>query len=109
MEVIKMKDVELKTNARGVGMRTLVDRDTVRVTNLVLNPGDRIPEHSVPVDVFFYVVEGEGTIKIGDETAQVEATDIVICPANTEMAVEATNGRFVVLNVKTPNLSSVKK
>jgi quercetin dioxygenase-like cupin family protein len=73
--------------------------------NLVLTPGDVVPEHSVPVDVFFYIVEGKGTLKIGDEAEVVEAKDIILCPPNTEMSLKADQDEeFVVLNVKTPSL-----
>lgn len=105
VEVIRMKDVEGKLNRRGVSAKLLLQNDHVRVMNLNLRPGDTVPEHSVPVEVFFYVVEGRGTIKIGEETAIVEATDIVICPKNVIMAVYADQGEnFSVLNVKTPDL-----
>ncbi|MFW6265125.1 MAG: cupin domain-containing protein, partial [Bacillota bacterium] len=58
-----------------------------------------------PVDVFFYIVKGKGTLQIGEEKAVVEATDIITCPPNTKMSLNADQGEeFVVLNVKTPSL-----
>ncbi len=73
--------------------------------NLILEKGDSIPEHSVKVDVFFYVMHGSGTLKIGDEEAVVGEKDIILCPANTVMALRADQGQgFEVLNVKTPSL-----
>lgn len=54
---------------------------------------------------FFYVVSGKGTIQIGEEKAVVNATDIIVCPPNTKMALWADQGEiFSVLNVKTPNI-----
>lgn len=109
MEIIKMESIPLTQNKRGVGARHLLERDGVKVTNLVLNPGDEVPEHTAPVDVFFYVVSGKGRITVGGETAEVQATDIVPCPANTPMAVKAVGEKLVILNVKTPNPDSLEK
>lgn len=109
MEIIKMESIPLTQNKRGVDARHLLERSSVKVTNLVLNPGDEVPEHAVPVDVFFYVVSGRGKITIGGETAEVQATDIIPCPANTPMAVRAVDEKLVVLNVKTPNPDSLEK
>ncbi|MCR3923353.1 MAG: cupin domain-containing protein, partial [Firmicutes bacterium] len=67
--------------------------------------GDIVPEHAVPVEVFFYVVEGTGTLCIGKDERVVVAKDIITCPANTTMALRADQGEpFIVLNVKTPSL-----
>ena len=105
MDIIKMEEVEGKENKRGVTAKQLMKNDDVQVMNLVLRPGDVVPEHSVPVNVFFYIVEGKGTLQIGEEKTVVEAKDIIPCPPNTEMSLVADQGeKFKVLNVKTPSL-----
>ncbi|RKD26537.1 Cupin domain protein [Caminicella sporogenes DSM 14501] len=105
MEIIKMDQVEGVVNKRGVLVKQLIKHKDTTVMNLVLNPGDVVPEHSVPVNVFFYIVEGKGTLQIGDEAKVVEAKDIITCPPNTKMSLKADQGeKFVVLNVKTPSL-----
>lgn len=101
-----MKEVEGRKNKRGVVAKQLLKSENVQVMNLVLEPGDIVPEHSVPVDVFFYIVSGRGTIKIGSEEEVVEATDIITCEPGTDMSLKADQGeKFIVLNVKTPSLS----
>ncbi len=105
MKVIRLSEITSKVNKRGVMTKTLVEHPSVTVKNLYLNSGDTIPNHSVAVEVFFYVVKGTGTIVIGDSEAVVKETDIVICPKNIEMAVRADQGvDFSFLNVKTPSL-----
>ncbi|MGM0502368.1 MAG: cupin domain-containing protein [Bacillota bacterium] len=105
MEIIKMDQVEGSKNKRGVIAKGLLRNDDAQIMNLVLEPGDEVGEHSVPVNVFFYIVEGTGTLQIGDESKVVEAKDIIPCPPNTTMSLQADQGeKFVVLNVKTPSL-----
>jgi quercetin dioxygenase-like cupin family protein len=104
MKIIKMDQVQESRNKNGVTIKQLFMHENVRVTNLVLNPGDQVPSHHVEVDVFFYVVSGKGTIEIGNEKAVVEASDIILCPPNTNMGLIADQEEtFNVLNVKTPN------
>lgn len=105
MKVIKMKEVEGFPTPTGVPAKELLNHKHVKIMNINLEPGDEIPAHSVPVDVFFYVVSGKGTIKIGKQAKVVEATDIIICPPDTPMALSADqNDHFAVLNVKTPSI-----
>ncbi|MDW7650476.1 MAG: cupin domain-containing protein [Bacillota bacterium] len=110
MEVIRMSDVEAFRNHRGVLAKKLFSHNNASVINLILQPGEEIAEHSVPVDVFFYIVVGKGTIRIGEDEAVVGEKDIIVCPANTVMALRADqNVRFEFLNVKTPSLNSAEK
>ena len=105
MEIIKMDNIEGKQNKRGVIAKQLLKNDDVKIMNLVLSPGDEVGKHSVPVNVFFYIVDGKGTLQIGDESQVVETKDIIPCPPNTEMSLQADQGEeIVVLNVKTPSL-----
>lgn len=105
MKVIKMGEIEGQENKRGVIAKQLHKNEDVQIMNLELSPGDEVPAHSVPVNVFFYVVSGKGTISIGGETAVVEEDDIIPCPEETEMALYADQGEdFSVINVKTPAL-----
>ena len=105
MDVIKMAEVEGTVNSRGVMAKKLIKHAHTTVMNLILKPGDIVPEHAVPVDVFFYIVKGKGTLLIGDDKKVVIEQDIILCPPNTVMALWADQGEeFVVLNVKTPSL-----
>lgn len=105
MKVISMEDIEGQTNKRGIESKQLLKHDNAQIMNLILQPDDEVPPHSVPVNVFFYVVSGSGTIKIDEEQAVVEEKDIVPCPPETEMSLSADQGEeFTVLNVKTPSI-----
>ncbi len=104
MEVIRMESVEAALTPRGVTGRKLVDIPAVHVMNLILQPGEEVPFHVTPVDVLFYVVKGQGTVLIGDESAPVGETDLVVSPKEIPHALQADRGEvFQVLVIKTPN------
>lgn len=106
MSVIKLKDLEVEKNMRGIMTREVLKNENVQVKNLVLEVGDVVPPHQVPVDVFFHVMEGKGSIMIGDKTYNLDEKDFITCPPNTKMKVMADRGeKFSILNVKTPSLN----
>lgn len=106
MSVIKLENLKAEENMRGIMTRDVLKNENVQVKNLILEEGDVVPAHQVPVDVFFHVMEGKGSIMIGDETYQLEEKDFITCPPNTKMKVMADRGdKFNILNVKTPALN----
>lgn len=110
MEVVRSKEVPAGLNPRGIRARKLLDKAAVQVTNLLLQPEERVEKHVTPVDVFFYVVNGQGTVEIGAETAAVQAQDIVFSPKNVPHALQAAeDAPFEVLVVKTPNPAGGKQ
>lgn len=103
MEIIRMHEKEGFVNPRGVTVKELYNVPATKIMNLNLNPGDHVPHHEVPVHVFFYVVEGTGTIQIGEEKQVVKEKEIIPCPAGVTMALWADRDvPFSVLNVKSP-------
>ncbi|MGE5582191.1 MAG: cupin domain-containing protein [Bacillota bacterium] len=104
MEVIKLAEQPVAVNPRGVGVKHLISRRDVAVSNVILQPGQNLPVHITPVDVFFYVIAGKGRVQIGDEAAEVEATDLIVSPAGIPHGLTAAeSSAFSVMVVKTPN------
>ncbi|MFA5421330.1 MAG: cupin domain-containing protein [Bacilli bacterium] len=111
MEVIKYQNVEFKKSGWGVKARPLVSTPEISIVNLVLEPGEVVPAHKTPVNVHFQVVEGRGTIAIGDESIVVETGDIVFSPLHIPHGLEANqNSVFSVFVIKAPNpgMSAIK-
>ncbi len=54
-----------------------------QVVMVTLRPGESLKRHAVPMDVVFYVMEGEGIVEIGDEEAEVYGDHLIVCPAHT--------------------------
>jgi quercetin dioxygenase-like cupin family protein len=51
----------------GFRPRKIYDHENALAVHLKLKPSERLRRHITPVDVLFYVLEGEGVVEIGDE------------------------------------------
>ncbi|MDK2855789.1 MAG: uncharacterized protein PWQ86_1002 [Bacillota bacterium] len=104
IRVIRLEDLPITTSPRGPKIRRVLEEPSVAVTNVLLEPDQELPAHETPVDVFFYVQAGRGTVSIGGASAAVEAGDLIFSPKNIPHGLKAASGSaFSVLVVKTPN------
>ena len=104
MEIIKIGEIPFAKTPWGVKGRPVIELPDVGIMNLILEPGEKVPFHKTPGDVLFQVIDGEGTVAIGDEAQQVGTGEIVVSPARIPHALEANaNTTFSVLVIKVPN------
>ena len=78
----------------------------VQAVHICLKSGQKLIKHITPVDVFFYVLEGSGTVEIGDEIKEVSKDTLIVSPSNIPHGWSNNSNfdlRFLV--VKTPNPS----
>ena len=70
---------------------------------ITLKPGESLKKHLTPVDVFFYVLEGEGVVEIGDERRTAGKDVLVESPARIPHRwMNESKALFRVLVVKIP-------
>ena len=81
MKTTKVCDAQRVDNPHGVDVRKLYDSEHAQTMHITLKPGESLKRHSTPVDVFFYVLEGEGVVEIGDEEQTVARDTIIESPA----------------------------
>jgi len=81
MKISPVKDFESKKNPHNVDSRVVYSTEKAMVVHIMLKPGEALRRHITPVDVAFYVLEGRGTIEIGDEKAEARPDTVVESPA----------------------------
>ncbi|MFB3765627.1 MAG: cupin domain-containing protein [Methanotrichaceae archaeon] len=103
MKIVEVKNVISKPNPHGVDARSISDTKNAQVAHITLQPGQALKKHITPVDVFFYILEGNITVEIGDERIMAGPDVLVESPAKIphRLANEG-NSRGRVLVVKTP-------
>lgn len=57
--------------------RKMFTNEKVELVHLALKPGDEIAMHANPVDVIFFILEGNGTIVFEDDSINVEPNSSV--------------------------------
>ena len=81
MKILRVHDAPLVDNPHGVKAQKLYDTEHAQAVHLTLEPGQALKRHITPVDVFFYVLEGRGTVEIGDEQQEVGPDTLIDSPA----------------------------
>ena len=103
MFTINYKDLETMKNPHGVDAKKLLDNEHAQVIHMLLKPGQSLKRHSTPVDVFFYVLEGEGYVEVGDEKLLITKDTLVGSPKNIpHILYNEGKEDFRFLVVKTP-------
>lgn len=80
MIIKKLDETPVMENAHNVDARNLYNTKDAMVSVIKLQPGQSLKRHITPVDVAFYVLEGRGTVEIGDEKKEVAARSLVESP-----------------------------
>ncbi len=110
MKVIKVEGLPLIQNPHGVDVRKVYENDILEVMHITLKPGDHLVKHQLPVDVFFFILEGSGVIEMGDEEQIVTTNTLIEGPANTPRGWKNdTNDLLKILVVKSPKPTQQEK
>ncbi len=103
MKTIKVMNASSKPNPHGVDARSLSDTENAQVVHITLQPGESLKKHVTPVDVIFYVLEGEGVVEIGEEKEVAVADTLIESPAKIPHRwINESNAVTRILVVKTP-------
>jgi len=106
MKTVRPGEINPTQNPHGVEAKRIHENENVQVVHMLLRPGENLKKHTTPVDVFFYVLEGEGIVEIGDEK-QMVTKDMLIDSSKDIPHCLYNEGKsnFRVLVVKTPKPS----
>ncbi len=102
MEILNLKDL-IKFYPDKIGREMLFDKPEMRIALMCLEPGQELAPHKAPLRLLMYVVEGKGTIKVGEEETDAGEKMCVLCDPLVPHGFKADKGgRFVVMAVVTP-------
>ncbi len=104
MKTISINNTETKQNPHGVEVKQLYNQADAQVMHISLQPGESLKPHKTPVDVFFYVLEGNPTIFIGEESIEAEKDTLIESPKEIVHYISNQTQKLArILVVKTPN------
>ncbi|MBN2150682.1 MAG: cupin domain-containing protein [Candidatus Lokiarchaeota archaeon] len=103
MKVIKTGDCEPAQTPHQGTIKKVIDYEHATIVHIELKPGEALKKHVTPVDVCFYILEGEGHVEIGKEDAVVAEDQLVFSPARVAHRLyNSGNATFRFLVIKTP-------
>jgi quercetin dioxygenase-like cupin family protein len=103
MKITEVSKVVSGPNPHHVDARKIYDTPNAIAVVITLQPGEALKKHITPVDVFFYVLEGNGVIEIGNEKQTVGKDMLIESPARIPHKwTNESSSVFRVLVVKVP-------
>ena len=103
MKITEVAKVVSGPNPHHVDARKIYESPHAMAVVITLKAGESLKRHITPVDVFFYVLEGEGVVEIGDERKAVGRDMLVESPARIPHRwINESKAVFRVLVVKVP-------
>lgn len=103
MKIRNYQSLAAAANPHGVQSYQLLDSAEAQIIHLLLKPEEKLRPHITPVDVTFYVLQGNPTILIGEETLTVQTDDLIESPKNIIHCIYNNTDEDVrVLVIKTP-------
>jgi quercetin dioxygenase-like cupin family protein len=108
MKTINYNEIEATKNPHGVEAKKIHETNYVQAAHICLKSGQKLIKHITPVDVFFYVLEGTGTVEIGDEIKEVSKDTLIVSPSNIPHGWSNNSNfdlRFLVVKTPNPSLS----
>jgi len=81
MIIKNYKNQEIKDTPHKVDVCQLYDKESAQVMHISLKPGESLKPHKTPVDVFFYILEGNPTVLVGEEKVVCEKDNLIESPA----------------------------
>ena len=110
MKIVDIKDVQIADTPHKVVVKKLMKFEHATVVHLELKPVEAVKKHITPVDVNFYVLEGEGVIEIGKERAEISKDQLVFSPAKiAHQLMNESDKIFRFLVIKTPTPTTETK
>ena len=101
---------QLKDTPHKIDARQMYNKDSAQAMHLSLKKGESLKPHKTPVDVFFYILEGNPTVHIGEEHEVCPKDSLIESPADiVHWLSNEGEGNARILVVKAPKPVSASK
>jgi quercetin dioxygenase-like cupin family protein len=101
MNVVNYQAIEAEKTGDGFSGKVFSSDTSVKVVQMTIEPGGRVPPHATPVHVIFHVLEGQAEITVGDESITAIPGYILDSPVDIPHGIVNTGpGEFVMLVIQ---------
>lgn len=104
MKKIQVDQMEIAKTPHNVDVRKLFSFEHATIVHITLKPGEKLRTHVTPVDAFFFGLEGNGIVMIGDEEENLTENELVFSPKKVKHTLKnQSNEIFRFLVIKVPS------
>ena len=110
MRINNFNSTESTKNKHGITTKKLYDTENALIMHLMLKPGEKLKPHITPVDVAFYILEGNPDIMVGQEIRPAAQDDLIESPKNIVHCIynnSTTTARVLVMKFPKPTKPTV--
>ncbi len=110
MKIVTWKNEQIVETPYKVDVRKLYDHENAQVMHIGLKAGEGLRPHITPVNVFFFILEGNADVGVGEETVSVEAGNLVESPGNIVHCLSNSSDSLArIMVVKSPRPATQSK
>jgi len=110
MKITKINQVPITKTMHNLETKRIYDKESAQAVHIKLYPGEALKPHITPVDVFFYILQGNPEILVGKQRQTVECDCIVESPKDIPHCIYNNSSKLVrVLVVKAPRPTTSTK
>ncbi len=105
MKIVDVKDVQIADKPHKVAVKKLYNFEHATFVHIKLKSGEALKCHITPVDVNFYILEGNGIVEIGKERESVNKDQLIFSLAKISHRLINESDkifRFLVIKTLTP-------
>ncbi len=105
MNITSVSDAAVQDTPHQGTIKKMIAYEHATVVHIELHPGESLKKHVTPVDVCFYVLEGDGHVEIGKEDEAITKDQLVFSPARVPHRLYNAGSkpfRFLVIKTPTP-------
>lgn len=104
MHFTNLKTAQQKDTPHKVDVKEMYSKTDAQAMHITLQPGEALKPHKTPVDVFFYVLEGNPTVHVADEAISYPKDTLIESPKDIVHYLSNQSSEIArILVVKTPN------
>ncbi|TYC03018.1 MAG: cupin domain-containing protein [Kosmotoga sp.] len=103
MKITRLVNVEPTLDIEKVTGKIVYDHQEAQAVIIEIKPGGVLKPHKTPVDIFVYVIDGEGVFSAGNEKEKLGKNELVEIPKEIPHGIENfSNDKLTVMVLKAP-------
>lgn len=83
MKILKLADAPIFPGAGNLNAKSFTDSDSFGIVHFTLPPDGFIPQHNMPFEVFFLLLQGSGTLDVNRESHRLTTDNVAACLPET--------------------------